>query len=161
MPRPCVSSKASDARARCAAPSLIVRVVLDTCLLKLATLPNDPNAAALIYGLAQAELIEAWASPAMLDEYADVLSNRPDFVAEVADMCRFCHPLSELNVIRHEPDNRFLECALAVGADFLITVNTARGHFDRKEYQGVRVVTPGEFLKLPAVRPLVARLTGR
>jgi predicted nucleic acid-binding protein len=65
------------------------------------------------------------------------------------------------SAIRHEPDNRFLECALAVSADFLITVNTARGHFDRKDYQGVRVVTPGEFLRLPAVRPLVARLTGR
>ena len=87
--------------------------------------------------------------------------NHPEFVAEVAETCRFCHPLSELNVIRHEPDNRFLECALAVEADFLITVNTARGHFDRKDYQGVRVVTPGEFLKLPAVRPLLARLTGR
>ena len=49
--------------------------------------------------------------------------------------------------IEHEPDNRFLEVALAVQADYLITVNTARGHFDRKNYEYVRVVTPGEFLK--------------
>jgi hypothetical protein len=44
-----------------------------------------------------------------------------------------CYPLTELSVIRHEPDNRFLECALAADADFIVTVNTAPGHFDRKQ----------------------------
>jgi len=39
--------------------------------------------------------------------------------------------------IKHEPDNRFLECALACRADYLITVNTARGHFDRGSYGNV------------------------
>ena len=57
----------------------------------------------------------------MLEEYGDVLGDRPDFVAEVVDSCRICHPLTELNVIRHEPDNRFLECALAANAEFIIT----------------------------------------
>jgi len=45
-----------------------------------------------------------------------------------------------------------------VNADYLITVNTARGHFDQKNYQGVRLVTPGEFLKLREVQPLLQRL---
>ena len=135
-----------------------MRVVLDTCILKLATLPTPTNAAALIYELALSGLIEVWASPAMFDEYADVLSDRPELVAEFAGCSQLCHPITELQVIRHEPDNRFLECAFAVEADFLITVNTARGHFDRKAYQQVRVATPGEFLKLAEVRPLLARL---
>jgi predicted nucleic acid-binding protein len=69
-----------------------------------------------------------------------------------------CHPLTELNVIRHEPDNRFLECALAASAEFIVTVNTAPGHFDRKQYQTVAVVRPGEFLNLAAVGRLVERL---
>ena len=34
-------------------------------------------------------------------------------------------------------DNRFLECALAASAEVIVTVNTARGHFDRKQYQTV------------------------
>jgi predicted nucleic acid-binding protein len=55
-----------------------------------------------------------------------------------------------------QPDNRFLECAPAVEADYLVTVNIARGHFDQKDYQGVRVATPGELLK----QPEVARLAG-
>ena len=32
----------------------------------------------------------------------------PEFVAEIVATCRACRPLTELNVIRHEPDNRFL-----------------------------------------------------
>ena len=95
----------------------------------------------------------------MLEEYGDVLEDRPDFVAEVVDSCRVCHPLTELNVIRHEPDNRFLECALAANAEFIITVNTAPGHFDRKRYQSSAVVRPGEFLNLLAVVRLVRELT--
>jgi len=137
-----------------------LRVILDTCILKLATFPSENNAAALIFEVARAGLFEAWASPAMLEEYADVLGDKPDFLADITEVCRICHPVTELRVIRHEPDNRFLECAFAAGADFLVTVNTARCHFDQKQYQSVRVVTPGEFLKLPEVSPLLKKLGG-
>jgi predicted nucleic acid-binding protein len=71
-----------------------------------------------------------------------------------------CYPLTELHVIRHEPDNRFLECALAARADFIITVNTAPGHFDRRQFQAVRVLRPGAFLNLPEVGRLVEQLVG-
>ncbi len=94
----------------------------------------------------------------MLEEYSDVLSDRPDFVAEIVQICRLCYPLTELRVIRHEPDNRFLECALAASADFIITVNTAQGHFDQNIYQTVRVATPGRFLALPELGPLLKKL---
>ncbi|MBI5686211.1 MAG: PIN domain-containing protein [Verrucomicrobia bacterium] len=137
-----------------------MRAVLDTCILKLATLPSKDNAAALVFELARSGLVEMWASPAILDEYADVLGDRPDFVAEIVEACQVCHPLMELSVIRHEPDNRFLECALASGAEYLVTVNTARGHFDRDHYNEVRVVTPGGFLAITEVRRLLDKLTG-
>ncbi|HZL94747.1 MAG TPA: PIN domain-containing protein, partial [Vicinamibacterales bacterium] len=106
-----------------------MRVVLDTCILKLPTFPADKNASALIYELARAGLIEAWVSPAILEEYADVLGDHPDFVAEIVETFPVCYPLTELSVIRHEPDNRFLECALAADAECIVTVNTAPGHF--------------------------------
>jgi predicted nucleic acid-binding protein len=136
-----------------------LRVVLDTCILKLATFPGESNASALIFELARAGLIDAWVSPAILAEYADVLGDQPEFVAEIVDSCHECHPLTELNVIRHEPDNRFLECALAIDADYIITVNTAPGHFDQKQYQTVSVLRPGEFLNLVEVGRLVKKLT--
>jgi predicted nucleic acid-binding protein len=56
------------------------------------------------------------------------------------------------------PNNRFLECALAADAEFIVTVNTAPGHFDRKQYQSVNVATPSEFLSVPDVGRLVKRL---
>ena len=61
------------------------------------------SASALIYELARAGLIEAWASPAILEEYADVLSDHPEFVAEIVESFPVCYPLTELSVIRHEP----------------------------------------------------------
>jgi predicted nucleic acid-binding protein len=133
-----------------------LRVVLDTCILKLATLPTVVNPAALIVELVLSGRMEAWASPAMIEEYAEVLREHGDILQRVAQRLEVCYPLTELQVIRHKPDNRFLECALAVEAEYLVTVNTARGHFDRKEYQGVRVTTPSEFLQQPAVAALVA-----
>ncbi len=137
-----------------------MRAVLDTCILKLATLPSEDNAAALVFELVRSGFIEMWVSPAILDEYADVLGDRPDFVTEIIEASHVCHPLVELSVIRHEPDNRFLECALASGAEYLVTVNTARGHFDRNSYNGVRVVTPGRFLALAEIRRFVEKLAG-
>ena len=137
-----------------------MRVVLDTCILKLATFPAENNASALIYELARAGLIEAWVSPAILEEYADVLGDHPEFVAEIVESFPVCYPLTELSVIRHEPDNRFLECALAADAEFIVTVNTAPGHFDRKQYQSVKVARPGEFLNVPEVRRVVKKLNG-
>jgi len=127
-------------------------------VLKLATFPAENNVSALVFELARSHLIEAWASPAILEEYAHVLDDRPDLVAEIVESCRLCHPLTELRVIRHEPDNRFLECAFAANADHIITINTARGHFDRKQFQTVRIVTPGEFLNLRPVALLVHKL---
>lgn len=88
-----------------------------------------------------------------------MLSDRPDLVAEIVESCRLCHPLTELRVIRHEPDNRFLECALVANADHIVTGNTAPGHFDRKQFQTVRVITPGEFLNLPKIRQSIQKLT--
>jgi hypothetical protein len=43
-------------------------------------------------------------------------------------------------------------------ADYLITVNTARGHFDQPAYGGTRVIRPGAFVHVPEVKPQVLRL---
>jgi hypothetical protein len=60
------------------------------------------------------------------------------FVAEIVESFPVCYPLTQLSVIRHEPDNRFLEGALAANAEFIVTVNTAPGHFDRTVSSGER-----------------------
>lgn len=135
-----------------------MKAVLDTCILKLATFPTPENPSALIVELGLRRLIEVWVSPPILLEYAEVLADAPDFLRSVTAVAEVCYPLTLLQVIRHEPDNRFLECALAAQVDYLITVNTARGHFDRTKYQDVAVVTPGRFVNLSAAEPLIRRL---
>lgn len=137
-----------------------MKVVLDTCVLKLATLPNPVNPSALLVELFFAGALEAWASPAMIEEYQEVLSRHPGLLQRALAHLELCYPLTELEVIRHKPDNRFLECALAVPVEFIVTVNTARGHFDQPTYQSVRVVTPGVFVNLPAVQKLVRKNFG-
>lgn len=132
-----------------------MKIVADTCVLKLATFPVRDNPSALIVQLAIHGHLAWWASPAIVDEYTAVLSNEPEFLAEVVEAVHLCYPLNELNVIRHEPDNRFIECALAVQADYIVTVNTARGHFDQEQYEASKVITPGAFVNLPRVQRLI------
>ena len=96
----------------------------------------------------------------MIEEYTEVVGDQPQLLRKILGGVELCYPLTELDIIRHKPDNRFLECALAVAADFIVTVNTARGHFDRSDYQGVCVATPGEFVDLPVVRKLICKHLG-
>jgi len=145
---------------RCVGPSPILKIILDTCILKLATLPNPINPSALIVELFLAGDLEAWASPAMIEEYQEVLAGTPELLQRILSELELCYPLTELAVIRHKPDNRFLGSALAVSAEFIITVNTARGHFDRLHYQSVSVLTPGAFVNLPGMRKLVQKRYG-
>jgi putative PIN family toxin of toxin-antitoxin system len=49
-----------------------------------------------------------------------------------------------LSVCRDADDNKFLECAVSSGADFLVTKNLR--HYPAKEYQGVGIITVGQFL---------------
>ena len=137
-----------------------MKAVLNTCILKLATLPNPENPAALILELCLAKKIHAWASPVMPEEYQEVLAEHPGLLQRILSVVEACYPLTELAVIRHKPDNRFLECALAVPVDCLLTVNTAPGHFDQSDYQGVKVLTPGALVNLPAVRKIVLKHFG-
>jgi predicted nucleic acid-binding protein len=97
-------------------------------------------------------------SPAMFEEYALVLADHQGLLVLIRERFEVCYPLVELDRVQHEPDNRFVECAQASVADYLITVNTARGHFDQPAYGGTRVITPGAFIHVPEVKPQVLRL---
>ena len=136
----------------------MLKLIVDTCILKMASFPAEDNPAALIVQMGLRGLFEWWVSPSILDEYTDVMSGDEDLLAEVIACVSCCYPLTELAVISHEPDNRFVECALSVSADYLITVNCARGHFDKPFYGCTSVRTPGRFINSPAAASLLHRL---
>jgi putative PIN family toxin of toxin-antitoxin system len=55
-------------------------------------------------------------------------------------------PKIQLNVCSDPSDNRFLECAVAGNADYLVTKNVR--HFPPKEYANVKIVRIREFLRV-------------
>jgi putative PIN family toxin of toxin-antitoxin system len=136
---------------------MIPRLVLDTNVVVSALLkPQGLEDQVLRLGLAgKAELC---VSPAVLAEYALVLP-RPRLKLQPQEVARalnklhqastVVHPAFALKLCRHEPDNRFLECAQAAASDYLVTGNTR--HFP-KENRNTKVVTARQFLELLAAK---------
>jgi putative PIN family toxin of toxin-antitoxin system len=98
-------------------------------------------------------------SPAVLAEYALVLARprlklQPQEVTTALDelhqASNLVHPAFALKLCSDEWDNRFLECAEAAAADYLVTGNTR--HFP-SEHKNTRVVTARQFLELLAAIP--------
>lgn len=127
------------------------RVVLDTNVLVSALLkPQGLEAQVLRFALSGH--LTLCTSPAVLAEYAGVLS-RPKFKLTPADVDRVMAeltrgsttvlPKDRVTVSPDESDNRFLECAEAAGATYLITGNTR--HFPRR-WKTTRIGTARELL---------------
>lgn len=55
-------------------------------------------------------------------------------------------PQTQLTACTDEDDNRFLECAVAGSADYLVTKNIR--HFPPKEFMGVKIVRIRRFLEV-------------
>jgi len=139
---------------------MIPRQVLDTNVVVSALLkPRGPEDQVL--RLALAGKADLRVSQTILAEYASVLS-RPKLQLQAREVTTaldklyeastVVHPEFTLNVCRHEPDNRFLECAEAGASDYLVTGNTR--HFPKK-YKKIKVVTARQLLELLATMPEV------
>jgi putative PIN family toxin of toxin-antitoxin system len=130
----------------------MMRVVVDTNVVVSAYLSHGGYLAAVL-DLAANRAIRMFVSRAILAEYESVLS-RPrlnlepvivkEALAELRRISEVVEPMMVASAAGHEPDNRFLECAQAAQADFLITGNAR--HYPAA-YGRTRVVTPREFLE--------------
>ncbi|MGP0073800.1 MAG: putative toxin-antitoxin system toxin component, PIN family [Bryobacteraceae bacterium] len=96
--------------------------------------------------------IRALCFPPLLAEHEEVLRRprlklQPRHIdAALAAIRKVAHPVAPtqtLSISAHESDNRFLECAQAAGADYLVTGNTR--HFPQTN-KGTKVVTGRQFL---------------
>ena len=126
-------------------------VVFDTNVIVSALLKPGSIPSSLVSLVFSYELRLSVSEP-ILAEYREVLS-RPvfgfdsqslnRFLSELAKISETVHPRKTLALSPDEPDNRFLECALAAKADFLISGNTK--HFPFAEFKGTQIVTPAEF----------------
>ena len=135
------------------------RVVLDTNIIVSALLvPAGTQAAVLL--LALQGHVALYVSSPILAEYEEVLRRprlklTPQHIQEaLAGIRKVAHhvtPTQTLSISAHESDNRFLECADAAQADYLVTGNTR--HFPQS-YKTTTVVTGRHFLDTIVINPL-------
>ena len=134
---------------------IALRLVIDTNIIVSAALKPD--------GLQRTVLLLAIAKPARLyvteeiiAEYRDVLSRaelkirkglRQQLLQLIQSQAHSVKPLRALQVTGDPDDNKFLECADAAGADYLITGN--QRHFP-KFWKKTKVITSREFIDIVA-----------
>ena len=125
--------------------------VYDTNVIVSAILKPGSIPASLV-GLALEGSVKLFLTPEILKEYREVLK-RPKFAFDPSSVDTFLHDLEKAAVMVYptkrvrraldEPDNRFLECAKAAKAHYLVTGN--KKHFPFPEFKGTKIVSPAEF----------------
>jgi uncharacterized protein len=128
------------------------RVVLDTNVVVSAHLRAE-GLERFVLDLALAGKLGWFVSAEILDEYAGVLARKKFGIAEeklaaslqlIAQVARKIRPQSRVSAARDLDDNKFLECAAAAKADYLVTGN--KRHFP-PVWEKTLVVNSREFLQ--------------
>ena len=130
------------------------KVVYDTNVLVSALL-KEHSVPAYLISLAVTKQVRLFYSPPIWEEYTDVL-HRPKFGFEARSVKAFLRDLRKagsqvrhttpVTVARDVDDNKFLECAQAARADYVVTGNTK--HFPSPTFKRTRIVTPMEFVRI-------------
>ena len=134
----------------------MLTVVLDTNLI-IAGRWNPRSSSHRLLEMVIEGKLNAVYSPQIKDENLFILQKvKPprDFMDKIfkyynSDHCRLVHPKKQVNACIDKSDNRYLEAALAGKADYV--VSNDRHLLDVGEYEGVKVVRPGEFLRRAGV----------
>jgi uncharacterized protein len=132
----------------------MIRAVLDTNVIVSAVLTRG-GAEAHALDLAAVRKIQIYATPAILTEYEEVLRRSkfsrisPKVMDSALDLIRrmaiLVNPTETLAVSADESDNRFVECAEAADADYLVTGN--KRHFPA-EWKKCMVIGARELVEL-------------
>lgn len=130
-----------------------MKVVLDTNIFVSAiTFPGGQAGKAVLHALEGR--FELAISRSIIHEVLDVLARKFDRDAEelsrvavfLAELGSVARPRRKLSVLRDEPDNRILECAVAARAELIVTGD--RLMLELREFKGIRILTLREFLDL-------------
>jgi putative PIN family toxin of toxin-antitoxin system len=135
------------------------RVVLDANIYVSALISEKGNPARIIRAW-RGEAIEIAFSQPVIDEilrvtnyeriqrkYAKVRENRLNFVELLSEQCVWVEPAKGLDVVKaDESDNRYIECAVASGAQYIVTGDDHL--LELKNYLGIEIITPAAFIIL-------------
>ncbi len=129
-----------------------MKVVFDTNILVSALVfPGGRGEAALRRIIEEEDRLVI--SKPILDELLGILarkfSRNAEELAHVAvflsDLALYVKPRRKLQVVKDEPDNRILECALAGRAEAIVTGD--RALLSVGEYSGVRIISLRDYLE--------------
>jgi len=131
-----------------------MKIVVDTNVFVSSFFGGNPRR---IVDLWKTGEISLCLSPPIVEEFVAVLgrlglAGEPELEELLALFARGLHVLftaktPELKVVHADSaDDKFLECAVALKADFIVTGDKALR--DVKNYMGIRILSPLEFLKL-------------
>jgi putative PIN family toxin of toxin-antitoxin system len=132
-----------------------LRLVIDTNILVSAALKPDGLQRTVLV-LAMTEPARLYVTNAILAEYREVLGRREfkirrglrqQLLQFIKNRARLVNPVRALQVTKDPDDNKFLECADAARADYLITGN--QRHFP-KFWKKTKVITSREFISIVA-----------
>jgi len=130
-----------------------VKVILDTNVYVSAILfGGKPEE---IRKLSKEKKIELLVSEAIIAEVAEILRKKFDWeswqisqvIDEIRETATLVIPHQTLSVIKEDKDdNRILECAVEGKAHYIIS-GDKRHLLPLKEYQGIKILSPSEFLR--------------
>lgn len=130
-----------------------MRVVIDTNIFVSSFFGGNPRK---IIDLWKSEKITLCLSSVILDEYIDVLRRiglkEEDELEELLSLFSrgfnilFTTKTPKIKIIKNDPDDdKFIECAVALEAHTVIAGD--REVLAMKEYKGIRILTPQQFLE--------------
>jgi putative PIN family toxin of toxin-antitoxin system len=128
-----------------------VRAVFDTNIFISALAIPSGRAATALEAVAEGRA-QLLISKVIIHEVLDVLARKFGRDAEelsrvavfLSDLGEMVSPRAVLRVLEDEPDNRILECAVAGGADVIVTGDQSM--LKLGEYEGIRIVSLRSFI---------------
>jgi putative PIN family toxin of toxin-antitoxin system len=136
-----------------------MRVVLDANIFISALISSQGNPAKILEKWQKREL-EVVVSPAIVDEiervtgyerlqkkYRRIREEREGLIDDLRNFATMVDPQQKLSVVQaDDSDNRYIECAIESGANFVVTGDPHL--LDIGEYQGIPILTPAIFVVL-------------
>ena len=93
------------------------------------------------------EIIEVLNKEAKFQKFIEDRKQKiEDLLRTILSISTLISPSTHLNIIKHKEDNIILELALDGEADYIVSYN--KHILDLIEFKGIRILAPGDFLKL-------------
>ena len=131
------------------------KIVIDTNVI-VSALIGSGHPRTILFDIVLGKKVQLFISTATFNEYVLVLNRDrfrkyPEFILNAEIVLNKIEQLAikidsdlKFNVVKDDPDNRFLELAVASKADFLITGNT--NDFTFNEFGAIKIITPEAFI---------------